>query len=78
MQHFSNPVITTDERIIISAVLSFEEERVFYYYFLPYIGMTPFEQFWVLKKNVFLLLCFIIYMYGQDSHLNKISVPFKQ
>ena len=39
MQHFSKPVIATNEEIIIWAVLGFEEEEwVFYYYFFTIYG----------------------------------------
>ena len=51
MQHFSNPVIVTYERmIIIWVVFGFEEEFVFFISIIsPYMGMTvnkawPFEQ----------------------------------
>ena len=51
MQHFSNPVIATTERSVISAILGLEEVCVFIIIFLPYniMGMTvngvwPFEQ----------------------------------
>ena len=41
MQHFSNPIIATNEKIIIWAVLSFEEE---YYLGLTVNGAWSFEQ----------------------------------
>ena len=42
MQHFSNPVIATNERIIIWAGLGFEEVECVYFIIiiLPYMGMT--------------------------------------
>ena len=42
MQYFSNPVIATNERLIISAVLGFEEEECVFIIIiiLPYMGMT--------------------------------------
>ena len=51
MQHFSNPVIPINERIIICAGLGFEEEECFFFIIiiLPYMGTTvngvwPFGQ----------------------------------
>ena len=41
VQHFSNPVIVTNEKIIIWVVLDFEEEEecIFYCYFLSDMGI---------------------------------------
>ena len=49
MQHFSNPVIATNEKIIFWAVFGFEEEECVCHHIITYMGMTvngarPFEQ----------------------------------
>ena len=41
MQHFSNPIIATNERIIISAVVNFEE----------YMGMTL-DGAWLFEQTL--------------------------